>query len=133
REYLVGNPAQASRQCAKAGFQVLAYREAREDLAALRYQRQARARPLIGREPGQFPVLPADPPRPDRAETEDRAQEAGFADAVAAEDAGHLAFFRVEADPAQHMAGPVIEIERFDRQHLSAPQIDFDDARIVLD
>src|SRR5437763_17005143 len=73
------------------------------------------------RQPGQLPVLPADMARADRIEAEDRPQQAGFADAVAAENAGHFAFLRGQADPAERMAGAVIKIDRLDREHRSNP------------
>src|SRR5438094_2048791 len=80
----------------------------------------------------EVPILPADMTGSDRIETEDRPQEAGLANAVATEDASHLAFFCGQADPAQRVAGAIIKIDRFDRQHCSAPEIDFDDTRMVL-
>ena len=97
--------------------EVLLDREAREDFAALRHQREAGAGALVRRQRGQVAVLPADPAGADRVEAEDRAQQAGLADPVAAEDAGDLALLRGQADLAQGMAGAVVEIDRLDGQH----------------
>src|SRR6266446_2104452 len=124
--------AQAARQCREAGGEVFHHRQAREDLAALRHHGEPDPGTLVRSQIGQLPVLPADPARADRLQPENRAQEAGLADAVAAEDAGYLAFLCGQADSAQRMAGAVVKIDRFDRQHRSTAEIDFDDPRMVL-
>ena len=73
-------------------------------------------------------IRPAE--RPDL--TDHGAQRAGLADAVAAEHAGDLADHRRQRDPPERLAGAVVEIDALDAQHGSAPQIDFDDALVVL-
>src|SRR5438270_502036 len=93
-EDLVREVALAARQRGKAGCQVLKYREARKDLAALRHYRQARTRTFMRRKSVEEAVLPTDAPGTDRLKSADRPQQAGLADSVAAEDAGHFALPR---------------------------------------
>jgi hypothetical protein len=52
--------------------------------------------------------------RGDRLLADDRAQQAGLADAVAAEHAGHLADLGLERHAAQRLRGAVIEIDVVD-------------------
>ena len=118
---VVGNAPQRAGQGGKPGLQILQHGEPRKDLAALRHQRQPAARALVRRHAGEVAIFPGDPSRTDRLQPEDRAQQAGLADAVAAEDAGHLAALRLQAYPAQRIAGAVIEIDRLDRQHRLFP------------
>jgi hypothetical protein len=67
----------------------------------------------------QDAILPTDMTGADRMQPEDRPQKARLADAVAAEDARHLALFRRQADAAQRMAGTVIMVAPLDGQHRS--------------
>ena len=116
-EDLVWDMAQLTGERCKTGFEVLEYSEPSEDLPALRYQRQPGSGALVRRQIVQNLAFPSNAAGADRLQPEDCPQEARLADAVAAEDAGHLALFRVQADAAQRMARAVIEIDRLDGQH----------------
>src|SRR5260221_7893319 len=133
---IVGYRALAARQRRKPGLQVFQHRKTREDLAALWHQGEPMTRTLVRRKCGEIDAVPLDAAAPDRLQTEDRTQQAGLADAVAAEQAGHRPFRRSDADATQRLAGAVEEIDTLDRQHRvsirSSPEIDFDDALIVL-
>ena len=121
REDLVRDVAQAARQRWRSrspGFRAPTGAGRSRGPAAPAPARRGRARAAGG----SFSSRSSQRMRPERIglKPEDRAQQAGLADPVAAEDAGHLALFRGQADPAQRMAGAVIQIDRFDRQHRSA-------------
>ena len=112
----------AARQGAEAGLQVLLDGQQREDLAALRHQRDAAPGALDRGQAGDVLALPLDPAgrRPDLAH--DGAQRAGLADAVAAEHAGDLADHRGERHPPQRLAGAVVQVDALDTQHAQRPR-----------
>ena len=60
-------------------------------------------------------------PRLHRVLADDRAQQAGLADAVAAEHAGDLAGLRLERHGAQRLRGAVVQIDRVDLEHQDIP------------
>ena len=90
--------------------------EQRKDLAALRHVADAGARARVGRA-GERRALEEDAAAGGRLLADDGAQQAGLADAVAAEHAGHLAGLGGQADAAQRLGGAVVEVEVFDAQH----------------
>ena len=53
---------------------------------------------------------------------DDRAQQAGLADAVAAEHAGDLARLGLQRDAAQGLRGAVVQIDVVDVQHDHRPR-----------
>ena len=89
----------AARQHGKAGLQVFAHRQQRKDVAALRHPGDAAPRAVVDRQPRDVGAFPADRARADRMRAGDRAQQAGLAHAVAAEQAGHRARLRRSATP----------------------------------
>ena len=50
-----------------------------------------------------------------------RIEQAGLADAVAAEHAGHLAGLRLERHGAQRLRGAVVQIDGVDLEHQDIP------------
>src|SRR5215467_4076583 len=100
-----------------ADLQVLAHRERREDAAALRHQAHPAARDLVG---GQMrDVLAAQPnaTAPGWREADDRADERGLADAVAAEDRDDLTALDAQGDTLQDVALAVVGVDVLDVKH----------------
>ena len=89
----------AARQDGEAGFQVLPHRQQREDVAALGDPGDAPPGALVDRQVGDVGPFPAYRARGDRMRPHDRAQQAGLAHPVAAEQAGHRAGHRGDATP----------------------------------
>ncbi len=130
REDLVGDMTQIARQRRKAGREVFRYGQPRKYLAALRHQRQAGARPLVRRQRGQFAILPA--MRPARIGCSPKIARNRLVLPTPLRPRMQVTspFFAVRLTRRSDLACPVIEIDRFDRQHGSATEIDFDHARI---
>ena len=63
---------------------------------------------------------------------DDGAQQGCFANAVAPQHAGYLAGARGQGYPAQGLRGAIEKIDVVHLQHHLTPQIDFDNARVVL-
>ncbi len=78
-------------------------------------------------------AFPFDRATRDRVRPGDGPHQAGLAHPVAAEHAGGLAHLRGHRNPTQRDGGAIEKIDVFDFQHLSAPQIDFDDLRVLAD
>ena len=121
-EHLVGNLALVATDRREACLEVLLHRKQREDLAALRHQRHATPRPLVGRQLGDFLVLEGDRARGDRLQADDGAQQAGLADAVATQQAGHPADRGRHRHRAQRLGGTVEEIDVLDGEHCYRPR-----------
>src|SRR5262249_53299085 len=100
-----------------AGLEVLLDREQREDLTTLRHQADATPRPLVGRQGRYVLAVERDRPGSNRLQAADGAQQAGLADAVAAEKAGHFADRGGERHRAQRLRGAVEEIDVLDGEH----------------
>src|SRR5690606_23867218 len=126
-EDLVGYGAPGPRQRREASAQILLDGQAGEYLAALRHVGETEAGPPVRRHRAEGGPFPADAALGDGMQAEDGAQQRGLADAVAPEHAGDLAALGLQRHAAQDMARAIIEMNGFDREHLSAPQIDFDD------
>jgi hypothetical protein len=114
---LVRHAPLAARQHREAGLQVLAHRQQREDVAALRHRGDAAPRALIGRQLHQALAVPDDAAGGNRVQARDGAQQAGLADTVAAEQAGDLARLRGEGDASQRHRGAVMQRDVADFQH----------------
>src|SRR6266487_3435810 len=92
---LAASPAHVRWQVAVAGR--------RTDRAALRHETDAAPRPFIGPKSRNVGTVECDRTAGDRILADHRAQQAGLADAVAAEHARHLAGFSRERDAAQRL------------------------------
>ena len=90
RKYRRGGGATRRLQDGEPGLEILAHGEQGEDIAALRHPGDAAARALVGGQAGDLRALPADAAGGDRVGTDDGAQQARLADAVAPEEAGDL-------------------------------------------
>src|SRR6185437_5206859 len=112
--------------------EIFEHGEARKNLAALRHQCEAAPRALVRLERRNVSALPHDLAGADRLQPNHRAHEAGLADAVPAEHAGDAARLGGDADITQDVAGAVIELDVLHREHGSAPEIDVDDALVIL-
>jgi hypothetical protein len=64
--------------------------------------------PLIGPEPGDVLAVEIDRALADRMLPDQRAQQAGLADAVASKHAGYLARLRHHGHAAQHLRGAIV-------------------------
>src|SRR5712672_787987 len=126
REHVVRNIAVLALQRSEAGLEIFLHRQQRKNLAALRHETDAAPRPLIGPETRYVGAIERDRTAGDRILADHRAQQAGLADAVAAEHARHLTRFGRERDAAQRLRGSIVEIDIFDLQHPLPPQIHFD-------
>ncbi len=108
-EHLVRHAPLAARQDGKAGFQVLAHAQQREDVAPLRHPGNTAPRPLMRGQAGDIGALPPYRTGADRARAHDRAQQTCLADAVAPEQARHGARPRIERHAPQCDGGAVME------------------------
>jgi len=88
--------------------EVLLDGEQREDVAALRHIGDAAARALVRLQRRDVVAFPDDAAGAHRMLADQRAQEAGLADAVAAEHAGDLAGLGMQRDRAQRLRGAVV-------------------------
>ena len=70
---------------------------------------------------GDVFAVEQDPPRARRDETHDGAHRRGFADPVAAENRRDRAIRQFEIHALQNVAGAVMGIETFDREHQANP------------
>ena len=122
REHVVGNRAVPSPERRVAGLEILLDGEQRKDVAALRHIGDAAARPLIGPQRRDIGAFPPDRAGRHRMLADERAQQAGLADAVAAEHAGHLAGLGVQRDGAQRLGGAVIKVDRSGVEHGQRPR-----------
>ncbi len=120
-EDLVGDETQLAADRREAGLEVLLHRQQREDLAALRNIGDAAPGAGMRRQPGDVAVLPEDAAARDRLVPDDRAQQRGLADAVAAEHAGDAPGLGLEGDAAQRLRSAVVEIDAVDGEHPIAP------------
>ena len=105
----------------RAEVEVVADREAREDPASLRHDRDARAADDVGRLPGH--VRPADPHRPvaDREHAGDRLHQRRLARAVRAHDAHDFALGDVEVDRGQGQCLAVEDVDPANLKHRRPP------------
>jgi hypothetical protein len=101
----------------ETGLEVFLDGKQRKDLAALRHDRDAAARTLIRTQLGDVLLAEHDRALADRVLPGDGAQQAGLADAVAAEHAGDLAGLGLERHPAQRLRRAVMQIDRVDVEH----------------
>src|SRR5258707_4274094 len=122
RELDVRNIAVLALQRSKAGLEIFLHRQQRKNLASVRHQTDALSRPLIGPETRDVDAVEGDRTAGDGILADHRAQQAGLADAVAAEHARHLARFSRERDAAQRLGGAVIEADILYFEHGSASQ-----------
>src|SRR5579863_1142606 len=122
RENLVGDAALARRQRREARLQVLPYRETRKNFASLRHQRDAAPRTLMRLERGDVGAFPGNAAGADRLQADQSAEQAGLADAVAAQHAGDGTLLRGHADAAEDMTRAVIELDPFRREHRHRPR-----------
>src|SRR5580700_6249528 len=111
RKHVVRDAALLARQRRKAGAQVFLDREQGKDLAALRHIGDAASRPLRRFERGDVAAFPGDGAAAHRLLAGQRVEEAGFADAVAAEHASDLAGLRLERNRPQRLRGAVMQID----------------------
>src|SRR6202011_1041121 len=72
---------------------------------------------VIGLESGDVDAVECDRAAGDRILADHRAQQAGLADAVAAEHAHHLARLGRDRDPAQRLGRAVIEVDVLYLEH----------------
>src|SRR5215472_1403639 len=121
-EDLVGDAPLRARQGGKPGLEVLLHRETRKDFSSLWHQRKAAPRPLVRLEAGDVVSVPNDAAVADRLQAEDRAKQAGLADAVAAEQACDLAALRADTDPAQDMARAIVKVDLSGGEHVQRPR-----------
>src|SRR3984957_6414852 len=122
REHVVGNIAIFALQRAETGLEIFLHGQQRKNLAALRYEADAAARPLIGLEARNLRAVEGDRARSNGVLTDHRPQQAGLADAVAAEHAHHLARFGRDRDAAQRLRCAVIEVDVLDLEHVQRPR-----------
>src|SRR5262249_41961525 len=106
-----------ARKRREARLQVFPHGEQREYFAALRDVGDAAARPLGRPQARYVGAVESDRAARDRMLASERIEQARFADAVAAEHAGHLAGLRLERNRAQRLGGAVVKIESVDFQH----------------
>src|SRR5207237_10362997 len=90
-----------------------------KDVAPVWHRREPAASALVGLEAGDILPVPEDPSIADRLQTEDRAQQAGLADAVPAEEASDLAALRRDAGATQDVACTVIKVDVGGGEHLN--------------
>ena len=65
--------------------------------------------------------LPTDRSGADRMRARDRAQQAGLANPVASQQAGHRTHFRRQRNPAQRNGSPIVQIDIIDFKHRRPP------------
>src|SRR5262245_10906890 len=111
REHVVGNRAVLAGERRKAGLEVFLHCEQWKDFSALRYVGDAAARALVGLQARDVDAVEMNGPAAHRMLPDKRAQQAGLADAVAAEHAGDFSGLRRELDAAQRLCGAVVKID----------------------
>ena len=118
-EQLVRDPTLVASQPGKAGLEVLAHGQEREDLAPLRHIGDAAPRPLIGLHAGDILPVEQDAAPAHRLVADDGPEQRALADAVAAEHAGDLAALGGYGYLPQRLRGPVVQIDALYRQHIA--------------
>ena len=116
-EQLVRDLALVARQPGKAGLEVLAHGQQREDLAALRHIGDAAPRPLVGLHARDVLAVEQDAAAAHRLVADDGAKQRALADAVAAEHAGDLAALGGHRHLPQRLRGAVVQIDVLNGQH----------------
>src|SRR4051794_28712289 len=122
REHVVRNGAVFALERREPGLEIFLDREQRKDLAALRHISDAAARAVGGLERSDILAVKADAATADRLLARERIEQAGLADAVAAEHAGHLAGLGDERDRAQRLCGAVMQIDGLGFKHHYRPR-----------
>src|SRR5205809_5525012 len=100
--------------------EILAHREVRKDLAALRHEADPDLRDAVGRQPVDRPAQETDLAGLQPYDPHDGAHGGRLAHAVPAEERHHLARLDLEADAEEHLAHAVRRLDRLDREHQSA-------------
>src|SRR5262249_38886360 len=121
-EHIVRDKAVVTLQRAKTGFEVFFHREQWKNLAALRHEADALARTLVRPKAGDVGAIEHDRAGCNRILPNQRAQQRGLADAVAAQHAGHLAGLGLERDAAQRLRRAVEQIDVFHFEHRYLPR-----------
>jgi hypothetical protein len=117
RKDVVGDLPLVAPQGRESRFQVLLDGKQGKDLAALRHIGDASTCPLVRPQPSEIEPIEGDRAAPDRMVTDHRAQQAGLADAVAAEHASYLAGLCLQRDGAQRLGGAIVEIDSVHIEH----------------
>src|SRR5262249_51147037 len=117
REHVVRDAALLARERREAGLEIFLHGEQRKNFSALRHVGDAAARALVRLEAGDVGARGLNGGAAPRMLPPQPAQQAGLADTVAAEHAGHLAGFGRELDTAQRLGGAVVQIDGFYVEH----------------
>src|SRR5712672_3185063 len=121
REHIVRDAAVLALERREAGLEIFLDREQRKNLAALRHIGDAAARAVGGLERGDILAVEADAATADRLLAGQCIEQAGLADAVAAEHASYFARFGDERDRAQRLRSAVMQVDGLCLKHRSTP------------
>src|SRR5262249_40043806 len=119
---VVRNAAVFALERSKPGFEIFLDREQGKDFAALRHIGDAAAGAVGRLQLGDVGAVERDRTAADRMLAGERIEEAGLADAVASEHAGHLARLRRERHRTQRLRSAVVEIDGVDLEHHYRPR-----------
>jgi hypothetical protein len=121
KDFVVDRPL-AARPGGVAGYEVLAHRQERENLAPLRDIAKAGLGPQVRRHFRHVLVVPADRAGSRHVLPDDGAQERRLADAVAAENGQNTAGLRLDRHGPQRLRRAVEKIDSVDGQHGAEPR-----------
>src|SRR5262249_55241941 len=111
RKHVVRDAAVVALERREAGLEIFLDREQRKDLATLRHIGDAATRAVGRLERGDVLAVEADAPAADRLLAGECIEQAGLADAVTAEHAGHLAGLGDERHRAQRLRCAVMQVD----------------------
>src|SRR5262249_29723444 len=130
RENVIGDLALLAPERGKPGLEILLHRQQWKDLSPLRDIGDPTARTLVGTKSRNVDAVKHDAAAADGVLARKRVQQTGLADAVATEDARHLAWFGDKRDRSQSLRRAVVKIDGLDFEHLSPSEIHFDHALV---